>query len=117
MASPAHAAPGSAHAMIHACCTVAPVKERLFGEAKQLGAAYIRVDVEMNAIFEGADGEQRATPNWAQLDEVMALSRKYDVPVLGILLAPPRFTSACPERPDPSRLPRGRHRRVRRARR
>jgi hypothetical protein len=105
MASPAHAVPVSAHAMIHACCTVAPMKERVFGEAKQLGAAYIRVDVEMNAIFEGADGEKRATPNWAGLDEVMALSRKYDVPVLGILLAPPRLTSACPERPDPSPCP------------
>ena len=105
MASPAHAAPVSAHAMIHTCCTAAPMKERVFGEAKQLGVAYVRVDVEMNSIFEAPDGGKRATPNWAGLDEVMALSKQYDLPVLGILLAPPRFTSACPERPDPSHCP------------
>jgi hypothetical protein len=105
MATPAHAAPVSAHAMIHACCTAAPLKERIFGEAKQLGAAYVRVDVEMSPIFEGPHGGKRATPNWAGPDEVIALSKKYDLPVLGILLAPPRFTSACPERPDPSHCP------------
>jgi hypothetical protein len=105
MASPAHAAPVSAHAMIHTCCTAAPMKERVFGEATRLGAAYIRVDVELNSIFEAPDSGKRATPNWAGLDEVTALSKKYDLPVLGILLAPPRFTSACPERPDPTHCP------------
>jgi hypothetical protein len=45
-----------------------------------------------------------STPNWSGLDEVMELSRRHRLPVLGILLAPPRFTSACPERwPDSAR--------------
>jgi hypothetical protein len=106
MAGPAHAdTPVSAHAMVHTCCTPVAEKERIFSEAKDLGAAYIRVDVEMNSVFERPDGGKRATPNWGELDEVVALSKKYELPVLGILLGPPRFTSACPERPDPSHCP------------
>jgi hypothetical protein len=101
MSGPGHTAPISAHAMVHTCCSPMALKERVFSEAKQLGSAYIRVDVEMNAIFEDPNGAKAVTPNWSGVDEVMALSKKYDLPVLGILLAPPRFTSACPERwPD-----------------
>jgi hypothetical protein len=85
MAGPAEAAPISAHAMVHTCCTPSAMKERAFSEAKVLGAEYIRVDVELSGIF-GAPG---AEPNWAGLDEMMDLSKKYDLPVLGILLAPP----------------------------
>jgi hypothetical protein len=103
MASPAHAGTVSAHAMVHSCCTASAMKERIFSEAKALGAGYIRVDVEMNAIFEAPDGSKSDTPDWSGLDEITALSQKYDLPVLAILLAPPRFTSACPEKPDPSR--------------
>src|SRR5262245_56999719 len=96
MASPAHAAPVSAHAMVHSCCTSDAMKERIFSEAKQLGADYIRIDVELNAIFEAPDGSESATPTWSGLDEITDLSTQYDLPVLAILLAPPRFTSACP---------------------
>jgi hypothetical protein len=104
MASPAHAAPVSAHAMVHACCTSSAMKERIFSEAHDLGAGYIRVDVEMSSIFEAPNGSKDATPNWSGLDEVMSLSEKYDLPVLAILLSPPRFTSTCPERwPDSGR--------------
>ena len=85
MASPAHAAPISAHAMVHTCCTPTPMKERIFSEAKALGAAYIRVDVELSGIFAAPDAE----PNWTGLDETMELSKKHDLPVLAILLAPP----------------------------
>jgi hypothetical protein len=103
IASPAHAAPVSAHAMVHSCCTASAMKERTFSETKDLGAEYIRVDIEMNAIFEAQDGSKSDTPDWSGLDEITALSKKYNLPVLAILLAPPRFTSACPEKPDPSR--------------
>ena len=103
IASPAHAAPVSAHAMVHSCCTASAMKERIFSETKDLGAEYIRVDIEMNAIFEAQDGSKSDTPDWSGLDEITALSKKYNLPVLAILLAPPRFTSACPEKPDPSR--------------
>jgi hypothetical protein len=85
MASPAHAAPISAHAMVHTCCTPTPMKERIFSEAKALGTAYIRVDIELSGIFAAPDAE----PNWTALDETMELSRRHDLPVLGILLAPP----------------------------
>jgi hypothetical protein len=106
MAGPAHASPISAHAMIHTCCTASAMKERVFSEAKEVGAGYIRVDVEMSSIFEAPNGSKAAKPNWSGLDEVMSLSEKYDLPVLGILLSPPRFTSACPERwPDSGRCP------------
>jgi hypothetical protein len=98
MASPAHAAPISAHAMVHSCCTPSAMKERIFSEAKELGSEYIRVDVEMDSIFEAPNGSKGAAPNWSGLDEVMELSKKYELPVLAILLAPPKFTSACPER-------------------
>jgi len=104
MASPAHASPISAHAMVHTCCTPAAMKERIFSETKNLGAEYIRVDVEMSSIFEAPDGLKTATPNWSGLVEVMELSKKYELPVLAILLSPPRFTSACPKRwPDSGR--------------
>ena len=59
------------------------MKERIFSEAKALGAGYIRVDVEMNAIFEAPDGSKSDTPDWSGLDEITALSKKYDLPVLG----------------------------------
>lgn len=78
MATPAHAAaPVSAHAMLHTCCTDTAAKERIFRDADELGSAYIRVDVELD------------TPDWTGLDEVMELSRRHHLPVLGILLAPP----------------------------
>jgi hypothetical protein len=86
MAAPAHAAPISAHAMVHTCCTPAEEKERIFSEAKELGAGYIRVDVEVNGIFSGF-GE-----HWGGLDQVIALSKKYDLPVVGILLTPRDYT-------------------------
>jgi hypothetical protein len=85
MASPAQAAPISAHAMVHTCCTPTPMKERVFSEAEALGSDYIRVDVELGGIFAAPDAE----PNWTGLDEVMELSRKHHLRVLGILLAPP----------------------------
>jgi hypothetical protein len=87
MASPSHAAPISAHAMIHTCCTASPLKQRVFSEAKDLGSDYIRVDVELSGIFSGPGAE----PNWGGLDEVIELSKKYDLRVLGILLAPPDY--------------------------
>jgi hypothetical protein len=92
MASPAHAAPApvAAHAMVHTCCTPDAEKERIFSEAKALGARYIRVDVELNGIFAGPDAE----PDWSGLDKIMELSQKYDLRVLGILLVPLHYTDS-----------------------
>jgi hypothetical protein len=89
MAAPAHAtAPISAHAMVHTCCTPAAEQERIFSEAKALGAGYVRVDVELNGIFGGLG------THWGGLDKVIAMSKKYDLPVLAILLTPRDDTDA-----------------------
>ncbi len=81
-------APISSHAMVHTCCTPAAMKERIFAESKAMGARFIRVDVELHAIFE--EGEP---PDWDALDEVLELSRRHRLPVLGILLSPPGWLS------------------------
>src|SRR4051812_30747073 len=86
MAAPAHAnAPVSAHAMVHTCCTPKAEQERIFSEARALGADYVRVDVELSGIFvaPGAD------PDWARLDQVLAGSKEHHMRVLGILLGSP----------------------------
>jgi hypothetical protein len=93
-ASPSPVRPGapvSAHAMVHTCCTPLEMKERIFAEAKAMGARFIRVDVELSGIF-GA-----GVPDWARLDEVLELSRRYELPILGILMSPP----GSPAPPDP----------------
>ena len=86
--APRPGAPISSHAMVHTCCTPAAMKERIFAESKAMGARFIRVDVELHAIF-----EDRESPNWDALDEVLALSRRHRLPVLGILLSPPGWLS------------------------
>ena len=53
-------APVSAHAMVHTCCTPPAMKERIFAEAKAMGARFIRVDVELAGIFE-AGATRRTT--------------------------------------------------------
>ncbi|HEX6651151.1 MAG TPA: hypothetical protein VF072_00290 [Thermoleophilaceae bacterium] len=91
MAAPAHAsAPISAHAMVHTCCTPKAEQERIFGEAADLGAEYIRVDVELSGIFK-APGDD---PDWSALDEVMELSKQHHLRVLAILIVPHDYTNA-----------------------
>lgn len=89
VASPADAAPISAHAMVHTCCSSDAMKERIFAEAEAVGAEYIRVDVEMNAIFEGPGGVKRDKPDWRQLDHVLELADTHHLRVLGLLLGAP----------------------------
>jgi hypothetical protein len=88
-------APVSSHSMLHTCCTPAAMKERLFAESKAMGARFIRVDVELHAIF--ARNGPKEEPNWRELDNVMELSRRYGLPVLGIVMSPPMWLSSCPE--------------------
>ena len=102
MASPAHASPISAHAMVYTCCTADATKERIFAEAEAVGADFIRVDIEMSGIFKGPRAASRE-PDWTHLDAVMALARKHRLQVLGLLLAPPAYISTCPGGPDPGR--------------
>jgi hypothetical protein len=85
---PRPGAPVSAHAMVHTCCTPPAMKERIFAEAKAMGARFIRVDVELAGIFAGG-GHSEDDPDWSRLDAVLELSRRHELPVLGILLRPP----------------------------
>src|SRR5918999_3900065 len=77
-------APISSHAMLHTCCTPPAMKERLFAESKAMGARFIRVDVELHGIFATEGHPEEA--DWKQLDDVIELSRRYDLPVLGIIM-------------------------------
>jgi hypothetical protein len=81
-------APVSAHAMVHTCCTPAAMKERIFAEAGALGARFVRVDVELAGIFAAGEKDK---PDWTKLDAVMELSRRHQLPVLGIVLTPPSW--------------------------
>jgi hypothetical protein len=74
--------------MVHTCCTPKAEQERIFSEAKALGAGYVRVDVELDGIFSGLG------KHWGGLDHVIAMSKKYDLPVLAILLTPRDYTDA-----------------------
>jgi hypothetical protein len=76
--------------MVHTCCTPPAMKERIFAESKAMGARFIRVDVELSGIFE-AGGHSAANPNWTRLDQVLELSHRYQLPVLGIVLSPPAW--------------------------
>ena len=105
-AAPAEAAPApvSSHAMIHACCTPDALAERIFMESRALGARFVRVDFELDSVFEDYGGGPRAEPSWASVDRVVALARRHQLGVLGILLAPPAYLTTCPERwPDARR--------------
>jgi len=95
-AGPAQAAPVSSHAMVYTCCTPAAMKERIFAEAAASGSEFIRVDIELNGIFEGTGSRER--PDWRALDEVIALARRHDIAVLGLILGTPSWLSDCPER-------------------
>ena len=97
--------PVSSHAMVYTCCTPYELKDRIFAESKAAGASFIRVDVEMSAIFERFSG-RALLPDWRGLEDVLELSRKHELPVLGIILNTPAFVSTCPERwPDSYRCP------------
>jgi hypothetical protein len=96
VAGPAQAAPVSSHAMVHTCCTPPAMKERIFSEAKASGAEFIRVDIELNGIFEGYGARER--PYWDALDQITDMARRHDIKVLGLILGIPTWLSSCPER-------------------
>jgi hypothetical protein len=88
--------PVSSHAMVHTCCTPPAMKERIFAESAALGADFVRVDVELNGIFEAEGSRER--PDWRALDQVAQFARHHDIRVLGVILGVPTWLSTCPER-------------------
>jgi len=116
--APAQAAPYSSHSQIYSCCTVSATKEEMFRAAKESGAAYIRLDINMPAIFAperyGPDRgpldlllprePEDSPPDWTGVDDIARLSRKYRLPVLGILLGSSDPAASCPASIDRQRL-------------
>jgi len=88
--------------MVYTCCTPVELKERAFAEAKAMGSTYIRLDVEIGPIFEWGGG-WREQPDWSELDDVLALSAQYQLPVVAVLRTTPAELSTCPEDPNPGR--------------
>jgi len=95
----AQPSPYSAHSMLNTCCTPYAQKARLFAEAKAMGATSIRLDVVLDGVFDVWNAPTGR--NWAGVDEVIELSRRYRLPVLAVMRATPARISACPEpRPE-----------------
>lgn len=67
-------------------------------------SSYIRLAVEIGSIFE-AGGAWRQQPYWRGLDEVMALSKRYRLPVVGVLYVTPSQLSTCPTAAEPGKCP------------
>jgi len=117
-AESSRAAPYSSHSQIYSCCTVRPTMEAMFRDAKESGAAYIRLDITMPAIFAPERyGVSRGPldllfppqpvsgdPDWRGVDDIARLSRQYGLPVLGILLGSTNPAASCPARIDRQRL-------------
>jgi hypothetical protein len=74
--------------MVHTCCTPKEEQERIFSEAEELGADFIRVDVELSGIFKAPGAE----PDWDALDQLIDLSEEHDLRILAILLPPHDYT-------------------------
>jgi hypothetical protein len=90
-AAPAAAAPYSSHSQIYSCCTDPARADAMFSAAKQSGAAYIRLDIDMQTVFRAGPG----APRWAELDTLAQMSRRYRLPILGTLLGSPDPAPDC----------------------
>jgi hypothetical protein len=93
----AEAAPYSAHSMVHSCCTPFAQKERMFAEAKAMGARYIRLDVSPDDIFDVWTAAA-PEPRWDGVDDIVRLARRYRLPVLAVMNGTPAHISTCKER-------------------
>ncbi len=87
-------APYSAHSMIYACCTPLAQKERAFASARASGAGYVRLDVNLRGVFAVHRGQPRR-PDWSALDQIVALGRRYNLPVLAVLTHVPDHITQC----------------------
>jgi len=96
----AQAAPISSAAQLYTCCTTDGLQVRMFEEAEASGAEYVRVDVELHAIFEAAADQ----PDWSRLDRMIELAKRHDVKLLAIVRGTPNWLSECPDRGERANL-------------
>jgi hypothetical protein len=82
--------PFGAHSMAYLDTPLAD-KERLFSQAAAMGASTIRLDVALSAVF-----GSRTKPDWSEVDETVALARKYRLRILANVLAPPWWLPCLP---------------------
>jgi hypothetical protein len=74
-------------------------KERVFAEAKAMGASTIRLDIEMHGAFKRYNNRWDWR-DWSGIDDVIALSREYDIPITAVLTGVPNHLSACHSRSE-----------------
>lgn len=79
------------HAMLYSNMPMG-VKEQLFLQAARGGKSMIRVDVQLQALFPTQIDE----PKWEPLDEILLLSRRYGIRILGVLNGQPLWNARCP---------------------
>ena len=73
-------------------------KERIFAEARAMGASSIRLDIELHGAFKRYDRWDYR--DWSGVDDVVALSRKYGLPITAVLIGVPNHLSACRDRSE-----------------
>jgi hypothetical protein len=73
-------------------------KERVFAEARAMGASSIRLDIELQAVFKRH--QRWDWRDWSGIDDVIALSREYGIPITAVLTGVPNFLSACGDRSE-----------------
>ena len=87
-------APYSSHSMVYACCAAPAQAERAFALGRASGAAYMRVDVNLRAIFMAREGRPRR-PAWDGVDRIAVLARRYRLPVVAVLNHVPDHITRC----------------------
>ncbi|MFO0752825.1 MAG: CFI-box-CTERM domain-containing protein [Thermodesulfovibrionales bacterium] len=67
-------------------------QESLFAYTSRLGAGFLRLDVQLSAIYAKKDDP----PDWTHMDRITALSRQYGVQILGTFNSMPDWAGKCP---------------------
>ena len=66
-----------------------------------MGASSIRLDIEMHAVFKRYGRWDYR--DWSGVDDVVALSRAYALPITAVLIGVPSILSACSDHDEPLR--------------
>jgi hypothetical protein len=103
--SSAEVAPVGAHSMVQ-LNDPPTFMQAMFAEAAGMGASAIRLDVAPALIFT----DPSKPPDFSGLDEVIALSQRYRLPVVADLLTIPRWIADCQSAADENDMSRNRKR-------